>query len=329
VSFVATVVGGGLGYLAGSAGLAGLTAGSGLLAGAGLGASIGGSINQANAISDAAAQSAAATGDANALQKYMYDTTRSDTTPWRQAGQTSLTNLMNILNGAGKYSTAQFTPGDLTQEPGYQFQLQQGQRGLNNMADTYGVGGASLKAASRFNQGLADTTYQNAFNRFQTERTNTLNPLFQSAGLGTTGNQQSMQAGQQYANQAGANLINNAQNQGTAGYLQSNIYGNGINNALAQFGRLYQPSLTDTFPSTNYGDFIGTGAFTGSPFSDRRLKKNIVQVGRTVAGNNVYRWDWIDGSGSAEGVIAQEVAHIPGAVKMAENGYLMVDYSKV
>jgi hypothetical protein len=62
--------------------------------------------------------------------------------------------------------------------------------------------------------------------------------------------------------------------------------------------------------------------------SDIRLKKNILRVGKTQRGNNLYTWDWKWG-GSSIGVIAQEVEHIPGAVYTSSNGIKVVDYSKV
>ncbi len=63
-------------------------------------------------------------------------------------------------------------------------------------------------------------------------------------------------------------------------------------------------------------------------FSDERLKTNVVKIGKTARGNNLYRWDWKTG-GKGEGVLAQEVMHIPGAVAQDADGMLMVDYSKV
>lgn len=62
--------------------------------------------------------------------------------------------------------------------------------------------------------------------------------------------------------------------------------------------------------------------------SDGRLKKDIKLKGKTAKGNNWYSWTWLWG-GESEGVIAQEVQHIPGAVFVASNGLMVVDYGKV
>lgn len=79
------------------------------------------------------------------------------------------------------------------------------------------------------------------------------------------------------------------------------------------------------------------GSYFGSPsgsanltswFSDRRLKTNIKHIGKTHGGLNVYSYDYLWGEPSI-GVMADEVAHIPGAVSTHSSGFKMVDYSKV
>lgn len=86
------------------------------------------------------------------------------------------------------YLTHQFNTQDFYNnlDPGYQFQLQQGQQAIRN-ASTPGVGalsGPALKELMSFNQGLAGTSYQNAFNRFTTQQNNIFGRLSQIAGLG-------------------------------------------------------------------------------------------------------------------------------------------------
>ena len=190
-------------------------------------------------------QQSDAANAANALQQKQYDQTREDQAPWRAAGQKSLDRLMGILGGNGEYSSAKFTPQDLQNDPGYKFQQEQGMRGVNNMADSFGIGGAALKSASRFNQGLADTSYNQAFNRYQTERTNTLNPLFQSAGFGPLANQQMQSAGNNYANNVGANMMDASNAQAGNIVNQGNIWSNAINKGAAAWTRPNQLSGYD------------------------------------------------------------------------------------
>jgi len=80
----------------------------------------------------------------------------------------------------------------------------------------------------------------------------------------------------------------------------------------------------NSFMSGLFG--LGSSALN-SYFSDRRLKSNIVQIGKTFGGINVYEYD-IFGQ-RTQGVMADEVEHIPGAVSVSPSGYKMVDYSKV
>ncbi len=121
--------------------------------------------------------------------------------PFLEGGYAATNRLLDLL-GLSKNTGAQgfgslntpfsFTPGDLTQTPGYQFQLQQGQEALDRKAAAGGgfYSGAALKAATGFNQNLASTTFDNeynrAFNAYQTNRANTLNPLQALAGQGQT-----------------------------------------------------------------------------------------------------------------------------------------------
>lgn len=82
------------------------------------------------------------------------------------------------------------------------------------------------------------------------------------------------------------------------------------------------------------GNMLGMLGNLGSAWlmsSDIRLKKNVFRIGNTAGGHAWYIWDWADNSGSASGVIAQEVAKThPEAVYVNPNtGYLMVDYAAI
>lgn len=65
-----------------------------------------------------------------------------------------------------------FTPGDLTQEPGYQFRLEQGEQAQDRLQAARGnlYSGQAIKERERFAQGLADQTYQDAYNRWLREQ---------------------------------------------------------------------------------------------------------------------------------------------------------------
>ena len=67
--------------------------------------------------------------------------------------------------------------------------------------------------------------------------------------------------------------------------------------------------------------------------SDRRLKENIIEIGRHPLGIGIYLFDYksewrIFGKGRQFGVMADEVeAVLPEAVLLHPTGYKMVDYS--
>jgi hypothetical protein len=207
-------------------------------------------------IGSGAAQSAAGTqaqSAQNALdfQKQQFATTQAQGAPYRGAGY----NALNTLGGLGSgtyqmydaqgnptgagtgtgYLTKEYTPADFAQgiDPGYQFRLQQGQEATNRMANMGGgmISGNALRGAQDYTQGLASTEYGNAFNRFQTQRTNIYNTLAGIAGLGQNAYNTSAQAGTQAANTVGNTIqnIGQAQAAGTVG--SANALSGGIQNA--------------------------------------------------------------------------------------------------
>lgn len=80
--------------------------------------------------------------------------------PYTSTGKAAASNLSGLLNPG----TAQT---DLENTPGYQFELAQGTKALNNANAAAGNldSGEALKAAEQFGQGLAGTTYNTAVNQ--------------------------------------------------------------------------------------------------------------------------------------------------------------------
>jgi uncharacterized phage infection (PIP) family protein YhgE len=168
---------------------------------------------------------------------------------------------------------------DFTADPGYQFRLEQGMKALNASAAAKGMGmsGANIKGATEYGQNLGSQEYQNAFNRYQTNRTAQLAPL------------QSLYAGGQAAAagsaaQAGALESNLRQTytglgQGLAqaavagGNAQASNYinqSNALNNALSQGMSSYARgggSPYNNFLSSSSPYSYGAGGYTGmGPF---------------------------------------------------------------
>ena len=72
------------------------------------------------------------------------------------------------------------------------------------------------------------------------------------------------------------------------------------------------------------------GQENGPMASDMKLKENIIKVGNSPSGINVYEWNYIGKSQRYRGVLAQELLEShPEAVTMCPNGFLGVYYGKI
>ncbi len=238
--------GGGSGGLGGLLGGAGSFLGNNALASVlGLGGSLAGGYMSANAAKDASkAQADAAKYAANlAHQQFMFQQLQQE--PFRQAGLTGQNRMMDLLGlsrntgaaGYGKYAK-DCSMQDFQADPGYAFRLSEGLKGLDRQAAARGglISGGALKAAQRYGQDMASNEYQNAFNRYQVNRSNQLNPLQSLAGQAQTAANTVGQASQNYANTAGEAMMG-AGNARASGYMgQANAW----NNALGQMLNYYQ-----------------------------------------------------------------------------------------
>lgn len=144
-------------------------------------------------------------GGTSDLLKGLYGDQMNMLNPYQQAGTQGITSLMSMLAPGGDLTKQfDFQGKDLENEPGYQFQLQQGNKALQASAAARGAlqSGGNLKAMSNYNQGLAGTSFQNAYNRalttFQTNRSNTMQGLNTLIGVGQNANSQALQAGEFY-----------------------------------------------------------------------------------------------------------------------------------
>ena len=294
-----------------------------------IGGTIGGALDGSMA-SDSAANSQRDSSNASLdLQKRQYETAYADQAPYRAQG----------VNALGQLATAINTPtsaADVMNTPGYQFGLDQGQLSIDRQIAASGgrVSGNAIKEAAKFGTNYATTAYGAADQR----RENRLARLQTLAGLGQSATSASGANGMAYGQNAGAQMVNQGDNAGRASLYQGGVWANAGNQIAAAYGRAtqppsYQPSYQSGsgFGSVS-GGYVdpGTGQTYNNPsaYSDARLKKNIRQIGITARGNTICAWDWKTG-GSGVGVIAQDVAHIPGAVHDDADGLLMVDYSKV
>ena len=153
----------------------------------------------------------------------------------------------------GKYATAEYTPEMFAKgiDPGYQFRLKEGMQGLERSAAARGglLSGGTLKGIQRYGQDMASQEYTNAFNRYQAERTGTLNPLQSLAGVGQSSANTIGTMGMNYANQVGE-LYQGGANARASGYVGSaNAINQGISGVSNQY---YQNQLMNrVFPQGN------------------------------------------------------------------------------
>jgi hypothetical protein len=168
------------------------------------------------------------------MQKQMYDQTRADHEPWRAAGARALEGL------SSDDFKRDFTSADFQQDPGYAFRMAEGQKALERSAAARGglQGGAFGKALSRYGQDYASNEYGNAYNRFNQDRDRRFGRLSNIAGMGIGANNAISGAGQNYANNAGQNMMGAANAQGAAGIASANAW-SGALSGVAKAGMDY------------------------------------------------------------------------------------------
>lgn len=184
--------------------------------------------------------------------------------PFRQGGLTAQNRLLELLGLGGSPNAADygryakdFSMADYQADPGYGFRLDEGMKALERSAAARGglLSGATLRGTQELGQNLASQEYQNAFNRYQVNRANQLNPLQSLYGAGqTSANTLTAAAGQTgqgmaNAQMAGgqarasgylgmANALTGALNTGAGLYVQQPLY--------AALGRQYGGGAAQT-----------------------------------------------------------------------------------
>lgn len=182
----------------------------------------------ANAAGSAADTQAAAANRAADLQYKQWQESVALQEPWRKAGEQALNKLIPLTDYT-KFGMAQFQ-----QDPGYAFRMSEGLKALDRQAAARGglISGGALKAAQRYGQDYGSQEYQNAFNRYQTERAAQLQPLQSLAGVGQTTAQQLGQAGQTMASNVGEAQAAAAQARASGYVGQANALTGGLNTYL-------------------------------------------------------------------------------------------------
>jgi len=244
------------------------------------GASILGGAMSSNAARDAANTQAAAADRAAALQKDIYDQQTALNAPYREAGLKGQNRMMDLLGlsgntGAADYGryTKDFGMGDFQEDP---YQKYLNNRLTKNLGARYAASGLSGSGVGL--RGLADLTYEtslkgynDAYNRYQTNRANQLQPLGSLMASGqSAANQQGAQAGQ-YGTNVG-NLMGQAGQSIAAGQLGA---GNTLNNALGTAASAYQNQ-------SNFNNFLA------AQNNQRGLMGGLMLNSNPTYSNNMY-----------------------------------------
>ena len=261
-------------------------------------AAIGGAAISSKASKKAAATQERAAQDATAAQERMFQRQTELQEPFRQGGLTAQQEIMQLL-GIGGDKAAQgygsmaqsFGTGQFQQDPGYAFRQAEGMKALERSAAARGnlMSGSTLKGIQRFGQDLASQEYQNAFNRFQVERSARLNPLQSLMGSGQSATNVLTGA----AGQMGQNEASNIYNAGQArasGYIGS---ANALTNALGQIG-----SFAANAPMNNAMMNYYNRAPAGSLTSDRGAPASIAPQFNPFSGQDpmVRRTNYMTGA---------------------------------
>lgn len=204
---------------------------------------VGSSLIGANAAQQAANTQANAAAQANQLLAQQYAQQRADLAPFTAAGVGAQNKLLTYLGlpggtqGAdyGKYAK-DFTGADFLagQDPGYAFRLSEGQKALERSAAARGglLSGGTGKALTSYGQQMGSQEYQNAYNRYQTNRANQLAPLFTLTGSGQASAANQAAAAGNYAAGAGNNLTSAGAAQAAGNVGTANALTGGLNTYL-------------------------------------------------------------------------------------------------
>lgn len=254
------------------------------------GAIVGGLIS-ANGSQSAANTQASAANRATDLQEQMWQQAFDAGAPYRAGGSAAEGRLQELLGIGGNSSspgygslTQTFTPADYlaNKDPGYDFQLQTGNTALNSsLAARDGVlSGAALKSLIGYNQGMAATGYQNAFDRYQTQQNNIFNRLGNLAALGQNSAAGVGSSGANFASGI-SGTITGAGNAAAAGQVGvANAISGGLNNAAGYYqlnNLLHPPSAGSPWAGSGAGS--GWGSSFGTSGLDQTFYGNNNGVG--------------------------------------------------
>lgn len=203
---------------------------------------VGGALISRGASADAADIQSQAAREAADVQRYMFDTTRSDLKPWMEAGGVALSRVQELLGlkpGADSGALMRdFSSADLQADPIYQATKGSQEAEVRDMlikaASARGEtdSGVLMKDLLKYGTDLNTRLGGEAFNRYNANRSMKYNFLAPTANLGQTTAVQLGQVGQQAGQVIGSNITGGANAQAAGRVAGANAVSGGISNAL-------------------------------------------------------------------------------------------------
>jgi len=201
-------------------------------------------------------------------QKKMYEQSRKDMEPYMTSGTLANTNLNMRMGLAGDASNKdygflmkRFNNQEFEKDPGYQFRMDEGNRGIAATQAARGglLSGAAAKEAARYNQGFASNEYGQAYDRFTNDQAGQYNKLSGIKASGQNAATSMMGTNERYGD-------NMAQGQMARGDINAQLIGarNANNqNMLSSLNMLGQQGMAakSSRQASNYG---GNKVISGS-----------------------------------------------------------------
>jgi len=219
-----------------------------------------------------------ASDEMSKVQWKMYQQSREDMAPWREAGMRSLADLERMQ---GTYESAVMDPSGYKQSPGYDWLRQQGIDAANRRAAATGMSGtgANQKDIIQYSQGLALQDYQGYLGRLEA----LMNRYAGTSNVGQTSSAQVAGLGADAANQIGSANYASQINQANA---RTGLYQN-----LANIGTNFiNQGVLDNYLQ-NMGQTAPATAPVAAPTAAPATFPNVSTIrGGNIVGGGGYGW---------------------------------------
>lgn len=185
--------------------------------------------------------------------------------PWRETGVFA-NNLLTQGIDSGDL-TRKFTMNDFHQDPGYQFQLGQGQLAMQRSAAAAGMlnSEGTQQRLNDYSQGMANTSYQQALQNFTNNQQQRYNMLSGLSGSGLNAATGQNLAATNYMKTGNENMLGQGSAMAAGAVAQGNGIANAVNNGANQFmnynamSKYGQTGGGGGMPDTNWQQYGGGG----------------------------------------------------------------------